>query len=76
MNKIWNELLKRVQSWPEDAQNELVQIASEIDAEIATGAYRATAAELRGIERGLRDAADGRFASEEQVEAVFAKYRR
>ena len=32
--------------------------------------------ELRGIDRGLRDAAEGRFVSEAEVEAVFAKHRR
>lgn len=37
--------------------------------------YRATPGELLGIERGLRDAANGKLASDEQVKAVFAKHR-
>jgi hypothetical protein len=44
-------------------------------AEEALRDYRATPAELSGIERGLRDSANGRFASEDAVEAVFAKHR-
>jgi predicted transcriptional regulator len=38
--------------------------------------YEATPEELEAIDRGLRDAAQGRFATREQVEAVFAKYRK
>jgi hypothetical protein len=38
--------------------------------------YQPTAAELEGIGRGLRDAADGKLASVKEVEAVFAKFRR
>lgn len=37
--------------------------------------YVPTASEREGVERGLRDAADGKFATDEQVKAVFAKYR-
>ena len=38
-------------------------------------AYVATPSELEGTERGLRDAAEGKFATDEQVEAVFTKHR-
>ena len=69
-------IVERAASWPRDAQEELAQVAREIEAEIAGGAYQPTEAELRGIDRGLRDAADGRFASEVEVEAVLAKHRR
>lgn len=34
-----------------------------------------TSAELAGIDRGLRDAVDGRFATHEQVEAALTKLR-
>jgi hypothetical protein len=39
------------------------------------GEYQPTPDELAGIDRGLRDAAEGRFASDQQVEAAFAKFR-
>lgn len=32
--------------------------------------------ELRGVERGLREAAEGKFATAEEVEATFARYRK
>jgi predicted transcriptional regulator len=76
MNKMLSDLLDRASSWPEGAQDELRNIALEIEAELGQGAYRATPKELAGIERGLRAAANGKFASDEEVEAVFAKHRR
>ena len=75
MNKSLSDLLERARSWPADAQNELERMAQEIEAELGAGLYKPTSAELAGIERGLRDAADGKFATAEQVEAVFAKHR-
>lgn len=39
------------------------------------GVYQPTPEELAGIDRGLRAAAEGRFATDQQVEAVFAKFR-
>jgi predicted transcriptional regulator len=74
--KILKEVLERVEAWPEEAQEELAEIALEIDASLAAGVYHATAEELAGIDRGLKAAREGRIASDEQVEAVFAKRRR
>jgi predicted transcriptional regulator len=71
-----DELVRRAKSWPQDAQAELAQLGLEIEAELKGGTYRASTEELRGIDRGLRDAAVGKFASEADVEAVFAKHRK
>ncbi len=68
-------IVDRAASWPPEAQEELAVLAREIEAELSAGAYKATEAEQRGIDRGLRDAAEGRFASNDEVEAVFAKHR-
>jgi predicted transcriptional regulator len=38
--------------------------------------YEPTEAELEGIDRGLRDAAPGRFATDAEVEVAFANFRR
>jgi hypothetical protein len=75
MNAKLKNIFERVETWPQPAQDELTQIALEIEAELS-GTYDASPEELEAIDRGLRDAAEGRFATEEQVEAVFAKYRR
>jgi len=69
------EVLERVESWPADVQNELAEFALELDAGLNDGEYQPTPEELAGIDRGLRAAAEGRFASEQEVEAAFAKFR-
>ena len=74
--KVLKEVLERVETWPEEAQEELAEIAREIDAGLKGGTYRATPDELAGIDRGLKAAREGRFATDEQVEAVLAKHHR
>jgi predicted transcriptional regulator len=73
--KILQEALRRVEDWPEAAQVELAEIALEIDAGLGTGTYHATPKELAGIDRGLKDAREGRFATDDEVSKVFEKFR-
>jgi predicted transcriptional regulator len=73
--KKLTEILDRVEAWPPDAQNELAEFALELDAGLKGGEYEPTPEELAGIDRGLRAADEGRFASDSEVEAVFAKFR-
>ena len=73
--KRLTQALERVEAWPAHAQDELAEIARDIDEGLSKGEYEPTPAELAGIDRGLRDAADGRFASEAKVEAALAKLR-
>jgi predicted transcriptional regulator len=47
----------------------------EDQAALADGEYQPTDAELASIERGLADARAGRFATDEEVAAVFARFR-
>ena len=53
----------------------MAEIAREIEEDL-NGDYEPSEAELAGIDRGLRDADQGRFATEAEVEAAFAKFRR
>ncbi len=69
------EVLERIESWPAHAQDELAEIARDIDEGLKKGEYEPSEAELTGIDRGLRAADEGRFATDEQVEAAFAKLR-
>ena len=75
-SKALKEAMLRAETWPEEAQEELAAIALEIDAGLKGGSYRATTEELEGIDRGLKAVRERRFATEEEVEAVFAKHRR
>jgi hypothetical protein len=63
-------VLESVRSWPEDDQEELAEIAREIEAR-RTGVYRATAEELRAIDEADRSG----IATEEEVEAAFKAFR-
>ncbi len=75
MNKALNDIVRRADAWPDAAQEELAALAREIEAEVNAGAYHATPEELAGIDRGFKDSAEGRFATDKQVEAVLAKHR-
>lgn len=75
MSPELQQVFKRAQRWPEEAQEELAEIALEIDASLKSGKYHATPEELAGIDRGMKAAREGRFATNEQIKAVFAKRR-
>ena len=73
--KSLKEVMRRVEAWPEQAQSELAQIVLEIDAGLEGGIYHATPEELAGVDRGLKAAREGRFATDDQVDRTFEKYR-
>jgi predicted transcriptional regulator len=73
--KKLKDVLERVAAWPEAAQVELAEVALEIDAGLDAGKYDATPEELAGIDRGLKAAREGRFATDEQIEELFKKHR-
>lgn len=61
----------RVRDWPPEKQAEAVEVLQWLDR--GGGFYEPTEEEWAGIQRGLDDADNGRFASGEEVAAVFAK---
>ena len=67
-------ILERVESWPESAQQQLAEVALEIEQDLK-GGYQATPEELKAIDEGIAAANRGEFATEQEVEAVFAKFR-
>jgi hypothetical protein len=74
MNQSTKELLKRVETWPEQDQQELAEVARDIEAR-RSGVYHATPEELRAIDEALGQVARGEIASREEIEAAFAKFR-
>ena len=66
-----NAVLESVRSWPEEDQEELIEIAREIEAR-RSGSYRATPEELRAIDEADRSG----IATEKEVEAAFRAFRR
>jgi hypothetical protein len=65
-------VLERVPNWPQERQQELAELALEIESELAGKEYRATPEELAAIDEGLA----GEAASSEEVDAAFATFRR
>jgi predicted transcriptional regulator len=74
MSPDTKKLLERVASWPQDDQEELAEVAAEIEAR-RTGVYRLSDDERRALQQGMADARAGRFASDEEIEAIFKKAR-
>jgi len=63
-------VLERVPTWPEDRQQQLAELALEIEAELAGAEYDATPEELAAIDEGL----SGEAASGNEVKAAFALF--
>jgi predicted transcriptional regulator len=74
MNKRLETLLERVSALPEDAQEELLDHVAMIEAR-QSGVYRLSDDERAGVLRGLEEMRQGKFATDEEVEAVFSRYR-
>ena len=68
------DLLARVQTWPEAAQDELVAIADQIESELQGGDYLATRQELQTIVAALASMDAGETASDAEIDAAFAKF--
>lgn len=72
--KVLKDILTRVESWPEPAQEEAAASLQAIEQELREP-YELTAADKAAIDRGLEAARTGEIATDQEVEAVFAKYR-
>jgi hypothetical protein len=68
------QLLPKIEGWPTEDQQALLEAARSIEAE-RSGVYRASPQELEAIDRGLEEARSSRFASDQAVDAVRAKFR-
>lgn len=75
MNSRLRKIIQRADAWSKPAQDELLQVALEIEAE-QHGVYHATADELRAIDAALEEVDCGEIASPAEVEAAFGKLRR
>jgi hypothetical protein len=71
MSPAIKELLQHVASWPQEDQDELAEVARDIEAR-RTGVYSATPEELKALDEADRSG----IASEQDVEAAFRSFRR
>jgi hypothetical protein len=67
-------VLARAETWSEQDQEELAQLALEIEAR-RHGLCHASTEELKAIDEALAAVARGEIASDKEVDAVFAKSR-
>jgi len=65
MSPAIKELFEQVASWPQEDQEELAELARQIEAR-RTGVYRATPEELQALDEAERSG----IASDEEVEAA------
>jgi len=70
------DLMERAQSWPEAARDELVAVANQIESELQGGEYVATREELQALDAAIASLEAGESASEAEIKAAFAKFRR
>lgn len=71
MNQRLREMLDRIEAWPIEAQDELLEIVREIEAAQAGAEYVASAEELAAID----EAESGGLATPSEVAAAFSKFR-
>jgi hypothetical protein len=69
-------LLERIQTWPEEARNELVAVAAQIESELQGDGYTATQNELQVIDEAMASLDAGEFATDSEVATAFAKFRK
>jgi hypothetical protein len=75
MTVILKNVLTRAERWSEQDQEELAQVALEIEAR-RHGLYHASPDELKAIDEALAAVERGEIATDQEVDAVFAKYKR
>ncbi len=66
-------LLERVARWPADALNEFFALMGEIEAKYNL-TYKLSDNKREAILRSLEDVKAGRFASDEEIEALFGRF--
>jgi hypothetical protein len=67
-------ILEQVATWPEKAQDELLLSINEIEAK-HVGVYQLSDDERAAVRRGLAEMRAGQLASEEEVAALFDRFR-
>jgi len=75
MTDLMEKALAAVRRWPEARQNEAAEMLLALD-RLGRSVYVASDEELAAIDEALAQVERGEFASEADVEAAFARFRR
>lgn len=68
-----NAVLEGVRSWPREDQEELAELAREIEAR-RTGVYVMNDEERAAVRQGLAEATRGEFVSDDEMDAFWKRY--
>lgn len=68
------EIIRRIEAWPQEAQEQAIASLELIEEEMRHP-YQVSQEDRRSIERGLADVRAGRFASDQEVAALFERFR-
>jgi predicted transcriptional regulator len=68
-----NAVLEGVRSWPQEDQEELAQLAREIEAR-RTGVYVMNDEERTAVHRGLEEATRGEFVPDDEMDVFWKRY--
>jgi predicted transcriptional regulator len=68
------EILKQVESWPEEDQQELAEVARVIEAR-RTGVYRLSDEERAAVREGMAAARRGEFVPDDEMEKFYQLHR-
>ena len=68
-----NTVLEGVRSWPREDQEELAQLAREIEAR-RTGVYVMNDEERAAVRQGLEEAMRGEFVPDDEMDAFWKRY--
>lgn len=78
MTELLERTLKTVRTLPDEVQDEIARAAQAIAEDHAATergeVYRFVPGEWESLQEGLRQAERGEFATEEEIEALWAKY--
>jgi hypothetical protein len=74
MNAKLKSIFDRAETWPQEAQEQAVDLLLALGQEYAEP-YELTAEDRAAIDCSLEDARQGRFATDEQVAALFKRSR-
>jgi predicted transcriptional regulator len=67
-------LLDRIAAWPEEDQEKVIRFIDEIEAKRGE-VYKLSDEERAAVRRGFAEMRSGQLASDEEVAAVFNRYR-
>ncbi len=67
-------VLDRVHSWPRERQEDAARVLLAMEAE-GTGRYVLSSEERADLEAAIDEVARGELASDDEVEALFARHR-